>query len=274
MQKRPIHTTISEEAFKILERFEHELGRKNIVLEKALRCIDTTQHEAMLHIKDSEMPIKRLKTCVKGFDSLIGGGIPEGFIVIVTGPPGTGKTIFSLQFIQAGAMNNEKCIFFSHEESAEQLAKQALCFGWDMRMQIHEGLLMLYGHTMLTTEEVINILNAYKPKRIVFDSINIFSDTEDFRRSAAWRSLFKVIKQEKITCLLVTEKRHGLEVKNFDDYDFMGDCIIFMDKSIHDGVEKSEITVLKMRSTNINSTPRTFRFTEKGIDLDYIKELK
>lgn len=38
--KFPIHTTLSSEAIKILERYEKELGAKNIVLEKALLAMD------------------------------------------------------------------------------------------------------------------------------------------------------------------------------------------------------------------------------------------
>ncbi|MEM1554568.1 MAG: ATPase domain-containing protein, partial [Thermoproteota archaeon] len=38
-----------------------------------------------------ETEIKRLSTGVEGLDSLLQGGIPEGFFVAVTGEPGCGK---------------------------------------------------------------------------------------------------------------------------------------------------------------------------------------
>jgi len=42
--------------------------------------------------------IKRISTGIPGFDGLIEGGIPEGFVAIVTGPPGRARPRFSLQF--------------------------------------------------------------------------------------------------------------------------------------------------------------------------------
>ena len=78
---------------------------------------------------------------------------------------------------------------------------------------------------------------------------------------------FQIDKTKKITCILITEKRHGLEIKEFDDYDFMGDGIIFLDKAVNNNIETFLISVLKMRATNTNSFPRDFRFTNKGIEL-------
>ncbi|MFQ6121018.1 MAG: RAD55 family ATPase [Methanosarcinales archaeon] len=268
MQKQQsIHTTISPDAYKILERYEQELGRKNVVIEKALRMMDKPRYKARLNIKDSKAGIERVKTGIIGFDDLIEGGIPKGFTIIVTGPPGTGKTTFSMQFLREGVLNKEKCIFFSFEEDAEQLINHFLRFRWDVVKYADEGWLELYGLSMLTTEEIIEILEAYKPKRVVFDSINVFSGSEDFRRSSAWRSLIKLIKREKMICLIITEKKHGLKLIEYDDYDFMGDGIIFLDKQIENNVEISLISVLKMRATNINSIPRPFRFTINGVEL-------
>jgi len=42
------------------------------------------------------------------------------------------------------------------------------------------------------------------------DSLNIISDIGDFRRSPHWRNILKEIKDKKITCLAVTEKRMGI----------------------------------------------------------------
>lgn len=110
--KHPIHTTLSTDAMRILERYEKELGTKNAVLERALLGMDKLRFKEKIDIQNISRIIKRVKTGVPGFDGLVEGGIPEGFVVVVTGPPGTGKTIFSLQFLLEGIKNSERCIFF------------------------------------------------------------------------------------------------------------------------------------------------------------------
>ncbi|MDY6964525.1 MAG: ATPase domain-containing protein [Halobacteriota archaeon] len=267
MRKQPIHTTLSKEAYSILERYEHELGNKSAVLEKALMGMDKTRYKSRLNLRDSQISMKRIKTGIKGFDELVEGGIPEGFVTIVTGPPGGGKTTFSMQFLLEGA--EEKCrgMFFSFEEDADQIAKQFARFGWDIRKYVESGWMEIYGMSMLTIEEIIDIIETYKPKRVVFDSMNVFYETDNLRRSAAWRNLFKLLKQERITSLVVTEKANGMEVKNFDDYDFMGDGIVFLDKTIVGKTVTHNLSVLKMRGTNVDSSPQEYVFTEKGLEL-------
>jgi circadian clock protein KaiC len=49
--------------------------------------------------------MERVKTGIDGLDQALGGGIPRGNIVLVSGSAGTGKTLLSLSFIYYGATN-------------------------------------------------------------------------------------------------------------------------------------------------------------------------
>ncbi len=266
--KFPIHTTLSGDAIKILERYEKELGAKNIVLEKALLAMDGMRYKAKLDTGGMRSPIKRVSTGVPGLDESIEGGIPKGFSVVVTGPPGTGKTTFCMQFLIEGAKNDEKCIFFSFEERVEQLVQHFMRFGWDIGKYIDDGYLEIFGMSMLTSEEMIEIIESYRPERVVFDSINVFAEPSDFRKSGAWRSLLRMLKVKKISSLFITEKHHGIEVKQFDDYDFLGDGILFLDSIQTNEIDTTPTPVMavqKMRATRIDRSPQPFRFTENGI---------
>ena len=268
--KHPIHTTLSTDAMRILERYEIELGTKNQVLERALLGMDKLRFKDKIDTQSISRIIKRVNTGIPGFDGLIEGGIPEGFVVIVAGPPGTGKTTFSLQFIMDGIRNNERCIFFSFEEMAEQLIKQTIRFGWDIGEYVDKGYLEIFGFSRFSTEEIIEIIDIFKPKRIVFDSLNIFSDISDFRRSPQWRNILKVIKDKKITCLAVTEKSHGGNAKGFDEFDFMGDGVISFDKKQKNDLDPyptCNIQIQKMRLTKLNEIAHQFVMNENGIEL-------
>ena len=41
----------------------------------------------------------RIASGIRGFDELVGGGIPENSVVLLTGEVGTGNTILGLQFL-------------------------------------------------------------------------------------------------------------------------------------------------------------------------------
>jgi len=83
--------------------------------------------------------VSRPRTGVKGIDDLIEGGIPEGFLVAVTGEPGCGKTIFSIHFINQGILDGDKYIYITTEESKESIVKQASQFGMDFeKAEIYE----------------------------------------------------------------------------------------------------------------------------------------
>lgn len=268
--KHPIHTTLSTNAMRVLERYEKELGAKNVVLERALMGMDKLHFKEKIDVQNISRFIKRVKSGVPGFDELIEGGIPEGFIVAVTGPPGTGKTTFAMQFLIEGLKNNERCIFFSFEENIEQLLKTSVRFGWNVGLYIDQGFLEIFGFTMLSIEEIIEIIDIFKPKRIVFDTLNIFFNQTDFRKSSQWRIILKKIKDNNLTTLAITEKKHGLEVKEFDDFDFICDGILFFDKKqLSDlSLDKSYVVeVQKMRTTKISESPRQFMFTDYGITM-------
>src|SRR3972149_5909797 len=268
--KHPIHTTLSTDAMRVLERYEKELGSKNFVLERALMGMDKLRFKEKIDTQTISRIIKRANTGIPGFDMLVEGGMPEGFVVVVTGQPGTGKTMFSLQFLLEGVKNNERCIFFSFEENAEQLIKQTIRFGWNIGEFIDKGYLEIFGFSRFSTEEIMEIIDIFKPRRIVFDSLNIFSDVSDFRRSIEWRNILKEIKDKKITCLAVTEKKNGPGAKEFDEFDFMCDGVIFFDKKQKNELDPYptyNIHIQKMRLTRVNEIPQTFIFTGQGIEL-------
>ncbi|MGB3908594.1 MAG: ATPase domain-containing protein [Methanomethylovorans sp.] len=266
--KFAIHTTLSRDAIKVLERYQKELGAKNVVLEKALLNLDNSRFKAKLDTQNIDRLLKRVPTGVPGLDEFLEGGFPKGFSIVVTGPPGTGKTTFCMQFLMEGAKNSERCIFFSFEERAQQLVQHFLRFGWDIGKYIDDGYLEIFGISMLTSEEMIEIIESHKPDRVVFDSLNVFTAPDEFRRSTSWRALHRLLKKDKITSLLVTEKCHGIEKKQFDDYDFLGDGIVFLDFVQTNDIDTTPMPVMaiqKMRATRIDHTPQPFRFTAAGI---------
>ncbi len=55
--------------------------------------------------------MEKVTSGIEGFDKLISGGFPKSRAYLVSGEPGTGKTIFTLQYLLQGLKNGEKCVY-------------------------------------------------------------------------------------------------------------------------------------------------------------------
>ena len=63
--------------------------------------------------------IKRTSTGIIELDRILNGGLPIGSLILVTGGPGTGKTILSTQFVYNGAVKfSEKGIIVTFNEGS------------------------------------------------------------------------------------------------------------------------------------------------------------
>jgi len=263
--KRRLNTTLSDNAWKILSKYEEQYGNKNDVIELALKGFDKSRYLTRLGIRDFNVAIKRISFGEPGLDSLLEGGIPKGFLVVLTGPPGTGKTTLSLQFLIEGCKTQEKGIYFGFEENADQIARHGFRFGWNLKKHCDEGLLELFGLARMSFEEIISIVEDYKPQRVVFDSMNVVTHPREFRKKMAWREFLKVVKSTETVCVMVTEKTQHYGSFQFDDFDFMADGIVFLDK-IPQESEKFLLCVEKMRMTRAKGQPIPFKFGKNGIE--------
>src|SRR5713226_7008762 len=63
----------------------------------------------------------RLKTYVEGFDEALGGGIPRGSLVLVSGTPGTMKTALTFSILYENVKAGSKALYITLEESQEDL---------------------------------------------------------------------------------------------------------------------------------------------------------
>jgi KaiC/GvpD/RAD55 family RecA-like ATPase len=128
---------------------------------------------------------ERIPTGVEGFDDLIEGGLPKGTNVLLTGMPGTGKTIFALKYLYEGAKMGENGLYVSIESSPEQLKEQGERFGWDLKGMETAGKLFFLkvplGKIKFDIFEVIaKIKNEISAKRVVLDNLAMFAINAGF----------------------------------------------------------------------------------------------
>jgi len=144
---------------------------------------------------NSENPLQhRLKTGVPGLDELMGGGIPQGYSVLVAGPSGSGKTVLSNQFVVEGVRSGENGIVAVFEKRPNDYLRTTPR-GEEFEKLVREKKLeVLYmrpldlsiDETLLELRDAVKRLGA---KRAVIDSLSglelALAPTfrEDFRES-------------------------------------------------------------------------------------------
>jgi circadian clock protein KaiC len=86
---------------------------------------------------------RRLRTGVAGLDELLGGGLLERSVTLVSGSAGIGKSTLGLQFILEGIERNERGLFVALEEGPDQLLASAEALGLPLRAATERGLVEL-----------------------------------------------------------------------------------------------------------------------------------
>jgi KaiC/GvpD/RAD55 family RecA-like ATPase len=65
--------------------------------------------------------INKVRTGVEGLDKMLGGGLIPRRPYIVSGPPGSGKTTISMQFLKEGLDRGERVLFVALEEPVNEI---------------------------------------------------------------------------------------------------------------------------------------------------------
>ena len=105
---------------------------------------------------------KRILTGVNEFDRVLGGGIVEGSLVLLSGDPGIGKSTILLQICEPLG-KNKSILYISGEESARQIKLRA------NRLGVTTDNLSVLAQTDVLS--IIETIKVEKPDLVVIDSI-------------------------------------------------------------------------------------------------------
>src|SRR3972149_6894002 len=78
------------------------------------------------------MGLAKIRTGVLGLDKMLHGGLVPGRPYIVSGPPGSGKTILSIQFLREGPGGGGRFLFIALEEPPNELKINLRPFRWNL----------------------------------------------------------------------------------------------------------------------------------------------
>lgn len=203
----------------------------------------------------------RVKTGIPGFDDLISGGFKRYTVNLITGGPGSGKTIFAMQYLISGIEKyNENALYITFEEKRDKLYDDVKSFGWDIERYEKDKKFVFLEYTPEQVKRLLvegggiveNIVERYKIKRLVIDSISSFTllYQDELAKKEASLALFELISTWRCTAV-VTSQESGESLESISDaMGFEADSIILMYyMKRKGGGRKRALEVLKMRGT-------------------------
>ena len=129
----------------------------------------------------------RLSTVIAGLDDILHGGLARGFLYLLEGSPGAGKTTLALQFLIQGARDGEKGLYISLAESEPELRHVAASHGMDLtgvtlvkisppEIQGSSNQYTVFQPAEVELADVLEMILAkvreVQPSRIVIDSMS------------------------------------------------------------------------------------------------------
>ena len=86
----------------------------------------------------------RVKTGIKGFDELVEGGLVPTTVNLLTGPAGSGKSLFAMEFVYNGVrLYDETGIYITLEEGSDNIRNTMIGHNMDIDKYINEGKLYI-----------------------------------------------------------------------------------------------------------------------------------
>ncbi|MEM2005052.1 MAG: KaiC domain-containing protein [Zestosphaera sp.] len=230
--------------------------------------------------------IDRVETGVPGLDGLLFGGIPKRNIVLISGGPGTGKTIFSHQFLYHGLTCGEPGVLITLEEHPAQVRREMNEFGWDVRKYEDSGLFAIVdaftggvGESAKRERYVVKsiddigefvevvrqALREIKAQRAAVDSVSTLYLTKPSIARGVLMQLKKVLSGLGVTSFLVSQVSVTDRGFGGPGVEHVADGIIRLDLDEMDGELVRSIVIWKMRGTRHDMRRHLFEITDRGV---------
>ncbi len=223
-----------------------------------------------------QVSTERIATGVPRLDAMLGGkGFFRSSSILLTGTAGTGKTTISSNFAHAAARRGERVLFFSFEESPNQIVRNMHSIGLQLEPLVKRRLLRfhsqrpsLYGLEMhLAT--MFKEIAAFQPQVVIIDPITSLMDLGTVSEGKGMVTrLIDYLKAGQVTTLFtsLTQGGHALQQSESGMSSLMDAWILLQDFE-GNGERNRVLYVLKARGMAHSNQIREFLISDHGIDV-------
>ncbi|MEM3381993.1 MAG: ATPase domain-containing protein, partial [Candidatus Bathyarchaeia archaeon] len=205
---------------------------------------------------------ERVSSGNEGLDEVIGGGFPRGSLILLAGNPGTGKTVFSTQFLVKGAESDEPGVYISFAEDksllVKNISKHLRC---DLKLLEDEGKIKILDFVAVkdtgvsaALDLILREVKNIKAKRLVIDSFTAmaqaFKELIDVR-IVLHTVLNRIVRQMGCTSIIIEEVPFGESKISLGVEEFVADSVVLLSTGEVDGLSFRELDLVKIRGTRL-----------------------
>ena len=222
---------------------------------------------------------RKVETGVGGLDEILNGGIHRDSAVLISGNPGTGKSILGMQYLDHGVRErDEGGVYLTFEETKEDVMEAAESIGIDgWSDHVENGDIVVYDKMDLLEEtdfsasltSILDDVDSEKYSRLVMDSLTMFEmffESEQERRTYLLK-LIDILKHNGFTSLLVQESQAVFPDRDIGLEEFLTDGNIYMAQTPTKTGANRYIWVAKMRKQEIDTHVFPMEINQGGIDV-------
>jgi circadian clock protein KaiC len=239
-----------------------------LIDEKGVSIVPITSLK-LEHTVSSEI----IKTGLASIDSLFSrGGIYRGSSTLLTGSAGTAKTILASYFAAESCRRKENTLYFSFEESPEQLLRNMLSVGVNLRPYIKSKTLIIHSSRPTLSGLEMHLLvmhrliEQHKPRTVIIDPISSLVSAGSFNevRDMLIR-LIDLLKINRINAFFtsLTHKDTKEEDVTVDFVSSLADIWI----QVNNELNGRSLFIVKARGMGHENAHQYFNITSKGIKL-------
>ncbi len=224
-------------------------------------------------------------TGISGFDEITRGGLPRGRTTLLLGGPGSGKTLFALQFLMHGAhVCHDPGIFVAFEESSKRIVANTASFDWKLAQVSPAKLAFIDAQPMsdlilagnFDLAGMLAILGAQirkmGAKRIVFDALDVvlaLLPDATARRHEIYR-LHEWLLESELTAI-ITAKTGADEASSLTQQSgsmqFMVDCSVLLNHTVMLGISQRNLRVQKYRGSSFDENETPVLIGKEGLEV-------